>query len=109
MPRITRETPLDGLGLVLEARGVLLTGVPAWAGAAQRGARRDHGPHRPPPVPHLLCHRLLWAQVLRDRGTKKTQQCGQPQGLSGPISPRLPHSAAQLETGSSWLTPGTGD
>lgn len=37
----TGDSPPDGLGLVLEARAVLLTGAPAWSETAQRGARRD--------------------------------------------------------------------
>lgn len=37
----TGDSPPDGLGLVLEARAVLLTGAPAWPETAQRGARRD--------------------------------------------------------------------
>nr|KAF6492430.1 hypothetical protein HJG59_009633 [Molossus molossus] len=44
----TGDCPLDGHGLVLEARDVLLTGVSAWPGTAHGGASRDPGPHHPP-------------------------------------------------------------
>lgn len=37
----TKDCPLDGLTLVLEAWDALLTSIPGWPGGAQRGSKGD--------------------------------------------------------------------